>query len=78
MMFDPFDPEDDRMPSHLYHRGHRYIKQETYDWLVANIGPDGWPRGKWTIVDEGLRRKGFVFGQKDHAMLFKLTWQSGV
>jgi hypothetical protein len=71
-MFDRFDPMDERMPSHLHHIGHRYIKQDVYDWLAANVGHAG---HSW-LFQSGSRKTGFIQG-KDKALLFKLTWGGG-
>jgi hypothetical protein len=71
-LFDPFDARDKDMPSHLYHAGHRYIKQEPYDWLIANVGQ---PYQGWQILSRSTRnRKDISFSDKEHAMLFKLTF----
>lgn len=72
--FDPFDPLDDKMPSHLHHRGHRYIKEDVYNWLTTNIGPDTFSQqGVWEI-DHVSRNKAFYFLDKAHAMKFKLAY----
>lgn len=72
--FDPFDPQDEQMPSHLHHRGHRYIKEDVYDWLVANIGPDTFARGgKWEI-EHSTPYRAFYFLDKADAMKFKLAF----
>ena len=79
IMYDPFDMNDEQMPSHLHHAGHRYIKEDVYHWLVANVGNDGMFRGgMWETTNAGFRKKRFHFRLKAHAMLFKLRWMNGV
>lgn len=71
--FEAFDPQDKELASHLYHNGHRFIKEDTYGWLEANVGEVG--------VDwrhEGTKNsREFMFRDKDKAMLFKLTFFEG-
>lgn len=67
--FDPFDPLDQDLPSHLHHAGHRFIKESTYEWLVAHVGE---PYQGWQSMNGG---KIISFEDKDKAMLFKLTYQ---
>ena len=71
-LFDQFDPTDDNLPSYLHHRGHRPIKQEPYDWLVAHVGEPymGWRVGEASSQNEKM----FLFDDKEKAMLFKLTY----
>jgi hypothetical protein len=73
-LFDPFDPMDADLPSHLHHQRHRFIKQSTYDWLVANVSePDqGWRTS--SVLPVSRDQKLLVFDSKEKAMLFKLTF----
>lgn len=68
LIFDPFDPLDDHLPSYLHHAGHRYIKQDAYDWMLANIGE---PSIDWSILSGS---KIIHIMEKDKAALFKLTY----
>lgn len=69
--FDPFDPSDTDMPSYLHHRGHRYIKDNVYQWLIANVG-----EASIAWKSEGTSRsRELLFVDKDKAMLFKLTFR---
>lgn len=68
--FEPFEKYSDEMPSHLFHVGHRYIKEDIYNWLVTSVGD---PSIDW--ASEGTRNsRAFRFKTKDKAMLFKLCF----
>lgn len=80
-----FEPFTDDMPSYLYHRGHRYIKEFIYDWLLANVGLLESEQGNWShdrFRGQSAKRplaewqRAFLFHNKEHAMLFKLTWEN--
>jgi hypothetical protein len=70
-MFDPFDPLDDKMPSYLHHRRHRYIKEETYDWLETSIGSN---QKHWRVVRSNGKSAYLWMSSRAEAVLFKLTW----
>lgn len=76
--FDPFDPHDDSLPSHLHHVGHRYIKQEVYDWLLNNVCSqqerDTDHITSYRHWSQSVYRRVFMFESKDAAMQFKLAW----
>lgn len=72
MTFDKFDITDSSLPSHLYWNGHRYIKESTYEWLVEHVGE---PCFTWS-QHGNINNRYFVFHNKDHALLFKLTFSS--
>ncbi len=77
--FDPFDPTDEQMPSHLHHRGHRYIMEWIYDWLLANVGPAHIAAGgAWEARFGGMQRRHLVFVDKSNAMKFKLAFHNRV
>jgi hypothetical protein len=73
--FDPFDPMDHEMPSHLHRARHRYIKEDIYAWLVENFGevgvwmthPDLCP-----VTHQPIRC--FEFSDQNHAVLFTTMW----
>lgn len=69
--FDPFDPTDKDLPSHLHYSRHRFIKDDVYDWLEANVGAVG---VMWNHQPFGYNCKSFHFRKPNHAMLFKLTY----
>lgn len=76
-LFEPFDPNDDKLASHLHYSRFRYIKTEPYDWLVSNIAEV--PTQKWQInrgfqIDSGHSGYSFVFADANDAMKFKLRW----
>lgn len=68
--FEPFNLNDPNIPSHLYHNGHRYIREDIYAWVVQHIGEPGY---LWQHEKSGLNRRLFRFKNKSDAMLFKLT-----
>ena len=71
--FDAFDPNNQEVPSYLIRNGHRFIKEEIYEWLVANVGE---PNEAWRHEGNiGNRGRELLFVDKDKAMLFKLTFQ---
>lgn len=73
--FDPFDPMDQAMPSHLHHAGHRYIKEDIYAWLVENFGEVGvWMSqpDRCPVTNKSVRR--FEFTDQNHAVLFMTIW----
>lgn len=69
VFFEEFDPSDYEMPSHLFRAGHRYIKEDIYEWMVANIGQ---PQVDWKH-DGNSRIRQFQILDAKKAMLFKLT-----
>ena len=69
--FDPFDPTDSELPSHLHHAGHRFIRDETYEWLIANVGE---PQINWGSSRTNNQSRFFWFNDKSHAMKFKLVF----
>ena len=69
-IFDPFDPNDHDMPSHLHHRGHRYIKDDVYQWMIENVGQAPF---QWTTFTGPWGCKVIIWGE-DKAALFKLAW----
>ena len=73
--FEPFDPHDAMMPSHLFYARHRYIKEDIYAWLVENFGTVEsmvWKSGTHYLDHEQV--KAFDFADKNHAMLFMTFW----
>lgn len=74
-LFDPFDPHDQDLPFYLHNARHRFIKQDAYDWLEANVGE---PKIHWQSFAMGSDKYGFQFLQADKAMLFKLRYHRGV
>ena len=68
--FDPFDPQDDSIPSYLHHRGHRYIKENVYNWLIEVIGQSNID---WRF-DGYLDSRSFYFKDKKNAMMFKIRY----
>jgi hypothetical protein len=77
--FEPFDINDHSMPSHLHHRGHRYIRQHIYDWLMENIATPEERQAdhstSWHHSGLGASLRIFMFKHKHHAMMFKLAWE---
>jgi hypothetical protein len=76
--FDPFDPNDNSLPSHLHHVGHRFIKQPVYDWLMNNVSSEeerltDTPMS-WRHIGMSTRKRVLVFENKADAMKFKLAW----
>ena len=69
--FDPFDPNDPNLASHLRNNRHRYIREETYNWLIQHVGE---PPIAWRFTLTGSNRRMCYFESKDKAMLFKLTF----
>lgn len=70
--FAPFDPTDNDMPSYLHRLGHRYILDEPYQWLLANVGE---PKVDWESFRSDGTCRAFSFDDPNKAMLFKLTYQ---
>lgn len=68
--FDPFDPLDQSLASHLHHQRHRFIKEDVYEWLVGNVGEVS---VEWSHFKSALDCRAFRFKDRDKAMLFKLT-----
>lgn len=70
--FEPFDYGDTHMPSHLFHGGHRYIKEDIFNWLQANVGDVDRLAWKSCPLRSNTTRF-FQFETKEAAMLFKLV-----
>lgn len=71
--FDAFNAND--LPSHLYYAGHRYIKDEPYNWMIAHVGE---PQVDWSHISAGIGQRAFQFKDGGKAALFKLTFYKGV
>ena len=69
--FHPFDPNDPDLASHLRNNRHRYIREETYNWLIQHIGE---PPIAWRFDLSGSNSRRCSFESKAKAMLFKLTF----
>lgn len=72
--FDPFDPLDAELPSHLHYARHRFIKEATYEWLIANVGQDN---VDWKHFGIGDDCRAFQFKDKGKAAMFKLAFHKG-
>lgn len=69
-LLEPYDQDDKEMPAWQHANGHRYLKAESYEWLLDNIGRPNWD---WFIkvIRNDIRA---VFRDRDKAMLFKMTF----
>jgi hypothetical protein len=70
--FEPFDYGDTNMPSHMFHAGHRYIKEDIFNWLQENVGDVDQFYWKHCPLRSNTTRF-FQFRTKEAAMLFKLV-----
>lgn len=68
--FAPHNPLDYEIPSYLYNARHRFILEDTYKWLLDNVGM---PNVDWRHEGTTLSRR-IMFEDKEKAMLFKLTF----
>jgi len=70
--FGAWNPDDPDVPAYLIRAGHRFIKAETYEWLITHVGD---PHVAWSH-EFGMfgTTRNFRFRSKVHATLFKLTF----
>lgn len=75
--FAPYNSQDYELASHLHNARHRFILEDTYNWLLVHVGIDfeTWRAGPTRIYDGD--RKSLLFVDKDKAMLFKMTFHKG-
>lgn len=69
-LLDPYDPNDKDMPGYKHTNRHRYVREDSYQWLLDNIGKPNWD---WFIqcAYDGVTA---AIRDKDKALLFKLAF----